>query len=49
VQPGAVARLQVGWFAVPPDGGEEEADACLTFGATVMNDVTEGQVSRWQG
>jgi hypothetical protein len=39
-------RLKVGWPALPPDGGEEEADACLTFRAVVMNDVTEGQVSR---
>lgn len=46
VQPGALVRLQVGWRALPPDDGEEEADACLTFGAAVMNDVTEGQVSR---
>jgi len=42
VQPGALVRLQVGWLALPPDGGEEEADARLTFGAAVMNDVTEG-------
>ena len=42
MQPGALVRLQVGWLALPPDGGEKEADARLTFGAAVMNDVTEG-------
>jgi len=25
VQPGALLRLKVGWPALPPDGGEEEA------------------------
>ena len=42
VQPGALVRLQVGWLALPQDGGEEEADARLTIGAAVVNDVTEG-------
>jgi hypothetical protein len=37
-------RLQVGWLALPPDSGEEEVDACLAFGAAVVNDVAEGQV-----
>jgi hypothetical protein len=32
VQPGALVRLQVGWPALPPDGGEEEADALDQIG-----------------
>ena len=42
VLPGALVRLQVAWLALPQDGGEEEADVRLIFGAAVVNDLTEG-------
>ena len=46
VQSSAFVRLLVDWLPVPAGGGEEEPDARLAFGVSVMNDVAEGQVSR---
>src|SRR5579859_5247878 len=46
VQSGAFARLPVDRLALPPGGGEEESDARLAFGVSMVNYVAEGQVSR---